>query len=68
MCRELLGRMLSLIKQTENDRDHYLLLRVTILEQIYEFFSVFHTGSSRVVDLNFDKTCSGQPDSAVHLA
>ena len=59
--------MLSLLASTWEERDYYLLIRVTILEQVLDFFTVYQTGSLDTSNLNIEKTCAVQQESTFDL-
>jgi len=50
--------MINLLQETEHEREHYVLIRITVLEQIKDFFEVFLSGTAPIADLNLETTCS----------
>ena len=52
--------MLTLLEHTKELQEPYLLIRVTILEEICEIFRIYQTGSFAPSSINMERTCSVQ--------
>lgn len=59
--------MLALLEHTKDWQEPYLLIRVTILEEVCEIFRIFQTGSLAPSTINMERTCSVQNSPSLNL-